>query len=97
MADKLAAEDARPLGKHVKMAEVRIQRVLTAVGAKRLSELSPSAVQRAVGQMVGVEGMALKTANGYVQAIKQLSRWAWPTVTHCDMASSLASCRAAST
>lgn len=94
VADKLPAEDAKPLGKHVKdflaalrgakrtekhvkMAEVRIQRVLTAVGAKRLSELSPSAVQRAVGQMVEVEGMALKTANGHVQAVKQLSRWAW--------------------
>ena len=78
VSDFLAAlRAARRTEKHVRLAAARIRRVIEAVGAGRLSDLAPSAVQGAIGLMIEGENMAMKTANGHVQVVKQLSRWAW--------------------
>jgi len=92
-ADRLAAEEVKPLGEHVRdfvatlaasgatatyvaLADGHIRRCIEALGASRLSHLTPSAVQRAVGDLV-TGGLSHRTGNAHLQSVKGFARWAW--------------------
>ena len=92
-ADRLAAEEVKPLGEHVRdfvatlaasgataghvvKAETHIRRIIEAIGASRFSHLTPSAVQRAVGDLV-MGGLSHRTGNAHLTSVKSFARWAW--------------------
>ena len=60
--------------KQVTQLVVRVDKLLCAVEATRLSDLSASLIQTAIGELRD-EGMALQTCHHYLRAIKQFSRW----------------------
>jgi integrase len=53
----------------------RVQTILAAVKAERISGLSASAVQTALAERREAEGLSLQTCQHYLRAIKQFSRW----------------------
>jgi len=94
LAERLAAEEAKPLGEHVKdfvatllasgatakhvgHTEAHVRRVLDATGAQRLSDLTASGVQRAIGAMIAEKGLSHRTANAHLASIKHFSAWLW--------------------
>ncbi|GAH27835.1 unnamed protein product, partial [marine sediment metagenome] len=62
--------------KQANLVRARAVRVIELCHAARISELSPSGVQLAIGSLRN-EGLSLQTCNFYLRSIKQLSRWLW--------------------
>ena len=62
---------------HVTHVKKHMDCIVEAISAKRLSHLTPSAVQRAIGDLVKHDKLALRTANAYLTSLKAFSRWAW--------------------
>ena len=54
--------------------DAQVTKVIELVNAKRISELTPSAVQTAIG-VIREAGASLQTCHHYIRAIKQFSRW----------------------
>ena len=59
---------------YVNMTLERIRALTDALGCKKLSDLAPSKVQAALGDLHG-EGKSLYTCQHYLRAIKGFSRW----------------------
>ena len=60
------------------LVRARAAKIIDLAKAKRLSALTPSAVQAAIASLRdGDEGLSLQTCNHYLRAIKQFSRWLW--------------------
>jgi len=73
--DWLAALDAkRVTPKQVAVLKHRVDALLSAVKTDRISGLSASAVQTAIGEL-HTNGRSLRTCHHYLRAIKQFSRW----------------------
>ena len=70
--DDLSSRDGDP--KHARQTFRYARKVIKLVGADRLSNLSPSAVQTAIGEIRN-DGRSLRTCNAYLQAIKQFGAW----------------------
>lgn len=68
----LTAKSVTP--KQVELATSRARLLLDMVGATRLSDMSASAVQAAIGELHRA-GKSLQTCQHYLRAIKQFSRW----------------------
>ena len=62
---------------HVTHVKTHVDRIVGAVGATRLSHLTPSAVQRAIGDLVKRDKLSLRTGNAHLTSLKAFSRWAW--------------------
>lgn len=62
--------------KQANPVRTRARGIIEVCNAKRISDLSPSRVQLAVGTLRD-EGLSLQTCNFYLQAIKQFFRWLW--------------------
>jgi len=60
--------------KQLRQLRSRVGAVLAAAGAGRLSDLSASAVQTAIGELHRA-GRSLQTCQHYLRAVKQFSRW----------------------
>ena len=63
--------------KHAQLVRTRAATVIDLCNARRLSGLTPSVVQTAIGLLRDDEGLSLQTCNHYLRAIKQFSRWLW--------------------
>ena len=62
--------------KYAALVRARIVAVLDKAGAKRISELTPSRVQAAIGALRD-SGLSLATCNHHLGAVKELGRWLW--------------------
>ena len=62
--------------KHAALYEARVRRILDLAGIDRISGLTPSRVQTAIGKLRR-QGYSPLTCNHYLQAIKSFSRWLW--------------------
>ncbi|HUS95373.1 MAG TPA: hypothetical protein VMX97_01395, partial [Hyphomicrobiaceae bacterium] len=58
------------------LVRTRAAKVLLLCKADRISKISPSAVQTAIGA-IRESGLSLQTCNDTLQAVKQFSRWLW--------------------
>ena len=81
LADHLADWKADQLArgvtpKQARQNHTRAARVVELAGARRLSDLTPSGVQAALGA-IRAEGAALRTVHHITRAIKGFSRWLW--------------------
>jgi integrase len=83
LEDFVASLEARGV-KQAQAVKARVAYILRACGAGRLGQLSPSAVERVIGEIrdVGATarsrkkgGASLQTANHYLRAVKQFTRW----------------------
>ena len=71
--------------KQAETVEARVTHILALCKAEHVSQISPSAVQRALGTIreAGASkrsrkrGASLQTCNHYLRAIKQFTRWLW--------------------
>jgi len=70
--DSLAARGTT--AKHASISRKRVEHLLAAIGATRISDLSASAVQQAAGDLRKA-GLSTQTAHHYLRAIKGFSRW----------------------
>ena len=61
--------------KHADHVRMRAGRIIDLCNAECPSDLTPSAVQTAVGSLRDDEDLSLQTCNHYLRAIKQFSRW----------------------
>ena len=61
---------------HVGAMHRNALRVITLCGASRVSDLSTSKVQAALGAL-RLEGLSARTLNAHLRGIKSLSRWLW--------------------
>jgi len=61
--------------KNARLVRARAVKLIDLCKAERLSELTPSAVQAAVGSLRQDRGISPQTCNHYLRAIKQFSRW----------------------
>lgn len=68
----LTAKGVTP--RHVALHLARAEAMLAAISAERLSDLSASAIQTAIGELHD-SGRSLQTCNYYLRAVKQFSRW----------------------
>ena len=90
-AERFAAEGRRPMREHVRdsracleakgdtaeqvnLTLARLARVIESCNAERVGDLGASAVATVVANLQ-VEGLSLRTCNGYLQAVKTFSRW----------------------
>jgi len=78
LAEHIADWEAHLTAKGVTAKQVghvkkRVEAIVTKVGATRISELTPSAVQAAIGEFR--EDKSLQTCQHYLRAVKQFSRW----------------------
>ena len=71
---------------HADTQRNRVDRIIAACGAQRISELTPSAVQAAVSELHRVErdpkkdrkkALSLQSRNHYLRAVKTFSKWLW--------------------
>ena len=62
--------------KYVNQTRTYVRKVLALAKAERLSDLTPSVVQIAIGSLRS-GGSSLRTCNAYLRAIKGLTRWLW--------------------
>jgi len=62
--------------KHAGQNEARVRRVLDLARIERISDLTPSRVQAAIGKLRR-QGASVTTCNHYLRAIKSFSRWLW--------------------
>ena len=60
--------------KHCGMTEAHCGRIITLAKARKLSDLTPSRVQRALADL-RADGRSLSTCNHALRAIKSFSRW----------------------
>ncbi len=75
VSEWLAALTARRVtSKQIKALRKRVGVILTAIGAERISALSASSVQTAIGDL-HTRGTSLRTCHHYMRAIKQFARW----------------------
>jgi len=75
LSDWKAALTAKGItAKQVRHLLTRVRVLLAAVNAERLSDLSASAIQTAIGDLHD-GGKSLQTCHHYLRAAKQLSRW----------------------
>jgi site-specific recombinase XerD len=68
----LTAKGVTP--KQVALLLTRVETILRTAKAERLSDLSASVIQIAIGELHN-DGKSLQTCQHYLRAIKQLSRW----------------------
>ena len=77
LGDYVAVLTARERSQvHLDKTKQRVHKVLALCKAERISDLSPSGVQRAIGEL-RQEGLGLGTCNHYLTAIKGYVRWLW--------------------
>ena len=61
---------------HAELVRSRVAKVLLLCKADRISTITASAVQTAIGA-IRQSGLSLQTCNDTLQAVKQFSRWLW--------------------
>ena len=86
VADLAAALKAKGVTEHqAGVVKARVTHILGLCKAERISQISPSGVQNALGTIrtVGAsrksrnKGVSLQTCNHYLRAVKQFTRWLW--------------------
>ena len=83
LASALKAKGAA--AQHAETVRQRAGHVLALCKAERISQISPSAVQQAIGTVrqagasvwTRAKGASLQTCNHYLRAVKQFTRWLW--------------------
>ncbi len=63
--------------KQAREVRSKVVRLVERAKSGRISQLTPSRVQKAVGSLRDEDGLSLQTCNHYLKAIKQFSRWLW--------------------
>ena len=70
------ATTKKDASKHANSTKTYIKWVAEAIGAERVSDLTPSAVQGAIARLIE-EGRSPRTCNAYITALKSFTRWLW--------------------
>ena len=62
--------------KHADSTRTYIKWVAESLGATKIADLTPSAVQGVIAQLID-QGRSLRTCNAYITAVKGFTRWLW--------------------
>jgi integrase len=93
LADLIAALEARGVTtKQTENVKARVTHIVALCKTEHISQISPSAVQRAIGTIreAGAskrsrkKGASLQTCNHYLRAVKQFTRWLWRDGRACE-------------
>jgi integrase len=68
--------DANRNRQHIAQTRTYITRILTLAKIERTSDLAPSGVMRALGELAS-QGFSARSVNAHATAIKAFSRWLW--------------------
>jgi len=61
--------------KHADESAGHVKRLAALTGAERISALTPSAVQSAIGELQQTRGVSIGTAGHYLRSVKSFTRW----------------------